>query len=78
VKAAINGCYIADALRTYSVIILLLEITFVCTVGVNEDPEHAQSYDQVFKKSFPLIYGHLTYIGFRMHEDPGHVHDPKE
>jgi len=25
-----------------------------------------------------MIYGHLTYIGFRMHEDPGRVHDDKE
>lgn len=25
-----------------------------------------------------MIYDHITYIGFRMHEDPGHGHDPKE
>lgn len=45
VQAAIQGRYIANALRTYSVVILLLEITFVCTIGVNEDPKHARSYD---------------------------------
>jgi hypothetical protein len=59
------------------VIVLLLEISFVCLVGVNEDTQ-PDSYDQRFKRSCPQIYAHITYIGFRMHEDPDHEHSNDE
>lgn len=51
---------------------------FVCLVGVNEDLEHPNSYDQLLKRHCPQAYAHITFIGFRMHEDPGHDHDPRE
>ena len=77
-KAAKQGLNVANALRSYSVLILLLEIVFVCTVGVNEDTSSPHSYDQEFKRKYPRIYANITYIGLRQHMDPGHKHDPKE
>jgi hypothetical protein len=47
-------------------------------VGVNEDKTQPESYDQRFKSSCPQIYAHITYIGFRMHEDPDHEHKDDE
>jgi len=65
-------------LRNYSVLMLLAEIVFVCTIGVHEMNDQPDSFDQKFKRSCPTLYKYLSYIGFRMYTEPGHQHQEFE
>ena len=55
-----------QVLKTYSVIILILEIFFVVFIG-DAESSYEDSTDRWLAKSYPDFYWSLSIFGFRMH-----------
>lgn len=60
---------LAQAILTYSMVILVTEFIFAITLGYREKPEYSTSVDANFKAKHPWIYSHFEFIGFRMAEE---------
>jgi hypothetical protein len=63
-------CYwSAIVIRSYTCVILLGNILFICLVGTVEKTNQPDSLDQWIKSAFPQVYNRLDFIGLRVYKN---------
>lgn len=62
-----NSRKIAEIIKVYSALMLMLNIGFILFVGEKEKPNLPNSLDQQLKNWYPFIYDNLDIIGLRWH-----------
>jgi len=56
---------ITNLIKVWSLMILILDILFICFIGEIEKVNQPESLDQRFKKAYPVLYSSMDIIGFR-------------
>jgi len=56
---------VTNCIKVYSLLILIIDILFMCFIGEFEKPNQPNSLDQKFKDAFPTVYNNLDIIGLR-------------
>lgn len=66
---------VTNIIKVYSLVVMVLDLTFICLVGEFEKPSQHNSLDQRFKRAYPGLYSQLDIIGFRSGQ--GKAGDPR-
>jgi hypothetical protein len=56
---------VSNMIKIYSLLVMVIDIIFICFIGEFEKPNQPDSLDQKFKRAYPNIYNQLDMIGFR-------------
>mmetsp|Transcript_21580 Transcript_21580/g.33240 ORF Transcript_21580/g.33240 Transcript_21580/m.33240 type:complete len:435 (-) Transcript_21580:108-1412(-) len=65
IKYLKQSVFIANTIKVYALIILIIDILFISFVGEMPKPDQPNSLDQRFMRKFPKIYKNLGIIGLR-------------
>jgi len=64
---------VCTIIKTYSTIILVADIIFICFVGERPKPDQPGSLDQELSRRYKFLYSHLDLIGLRLYLDAANL-----